>query len=283
MWIPVVLLLCVPVSRMAFTGRGGNEIRCHPRHAPADHQVGRLDVPVQDVPAVGGVQPFRRRPGHRQQVGHRQRAVRPDVLVQGAAGDVVHHQERPRLVGRVHIPAVGQADDGRVVQVPEHLGLGEHLAGVPPQVVQGERLDHHLGVHVLVLAQERHPEPPGPQDAHRLVLAGRERGEPPGVQLDRLHQLLDGPRPVPPLQGRPVGAEVRLGLAAGVRVQVGDRPEVRPGRLEVPGHHLQPADRVQQGRHPVAVRGRQGPVPGHQLLDQLPLAVVADRQAVPRP
>ncbi len=74
-----------------------------------------------------------------------------------------------------------------------------------------------------------------------------------------------------------------LGLGLGTLLQQGDRLEVLLGGVEVTGHDLQLADGVEQGRNFVPFTIGQGTVTGHQLLDQLPLVVVADREAVAGP
>ena len=231
---------------------------------------------------MGRLQALRHLPGHRHRFLDCQRLV-AGVLFQRSPLEIVHHQVRPRLVGAAGKAAVLDADNRRMVQRPQRLGLAEELIDAALKIVARQRLDHHIGVHVLVTAQKGDAETAGPEDALRHVLVEGKRSEAGRVELGGSPHLVQGRVPVAPLQGSAIGVEMSFGL----RPRIGDQPghgvEVALGAVEVAGRHLQLADGVQQRRQAVPLLVGQGAVAGHQALDELAFTVVADRQTIARP
>ena len=153
--------------------------------ALADHDVGRLDVAVDQVHAVGLAQ---RRADLAQEVDdarRRQRAVALDDLLERQSRQVLHHVVEGAVVGvavvvDLHRVPVGEPGGG------PHLALeaGERVGVAGP--IGPDQLDRHRLLEQQVLGQVDLAHPAGAEPPYQLVLP-----EPPrfGDLLAQLRQL----------------------------------------------------------------------------------------------
>ena len=160
------------------TGQAHVENFDHAR--PVEHQVGRLDVAV-DQPGLVGV--LQSQGGLADVVGGAEGVHRPSLLddpVQGAAVDVLHDQEMHPAVP-VHVIA---ADDVGVAELGDGPGLAvEAFQGRGlPDPRGGEHLDGHAVAHDPVLAQVDLAHAPGAQRPEDDVLAVEDEVPPPSQQ-----------------------------------------------------------------------------------------------------
>jgi hypothetical protein len=148
--------------------RGESEIGEHHPAVDAHQHVVRLDVAVQHArPVCGGqgVQHVEADPGG---LDRHERAVLRDHLMQGAGGDVLHHD--PRQVVGVH--HVVDPHDVRVIQASGAPGLAERAIAQPVLLVVGHPVGRDELLHRDVSIEHfvtGHPDPAHASSADRLV------------------------------------------------------------------------------------------------------------------
>ena len=140
------------------------------------HQIGRLDVAVNDAGLVRVRQPRAQLRHQLQLLRHRQRRPPLDLLRERLAPDVLHHDERRAL----ELAGVVDVDDVGVVQRGQRPGFaGEALAEIARIEGRVQQLegDETVGVGIVSRARYRSPIPPRADEALDLVAAdsGRQR------------------------------------------------------------------------------------------------------------
>ena len=149
-------------ARLIPQGPGDAEVR-HQGMAFAQHDVGRLDVPMDDAPPVGVGQRLGHFPGEPHRFVHRQLSVALKAFAEGLALDVGHHvvEDPPGLARVVHRQDMRMGELGgdldftqkplgaqRGGQLRAH-DLHRHLAVVPQVLRQVDRGHPALAQHPL--------------------------------------------------------------------------------------------------------------------------------------
>ncbi len=136
----------------------------------AQHDVGGLDVAMDDAARVGLAEALEHLRGDRHEVGEREASPATHEAIEGLARDVLHHDEGATVIAT----EVVDRDDVGVLEAAEAAGLafeaGQRLGVAHP--VGGQDLEHDLTVQVDLrgLIDDPHPaaaKPPLDQVASR--------------------------------------------------------------------------------------------------------------------
>ena len=150
------------------------EVGEHDPPVGADQDVRRLHVAMQDTDAVRGLQRRQHRQAHPPGPLGGQRAVVAEHLLQAAAPDVLHDDQRIRL----HVLDVVDPDHAAVVQIADpygSLGLTQHVA---PDLRGGragrnDLLDRYLAVQQGVSGEPHPGHAAAPDQRKDLVVRGK--------------------------------------------------------------------------------------------------------------
>ena len=160
---------CVTSTRVRAFGDAGNaEVENLQPAMLIDHEVGRLDVPMNDAGFVRVLQTGAQLHHQPELLRDRHRLAALDLLGQGLAPDVLHHDERRAL----ELAGVVDVDDVGMVQRGERPGLtGKPLAQIARIEVGEQQLerDEPVGVGVGIASQVERAHPAGPDEGLDVV------------------------------------------------------------------------------------------------------------------
>ncbi len=134
--------------------------------SPRDHQVGGLDVAVDDSAAVRIAQPVGELVEQLQLAQHRERLAVPDERGQRGALDVLHRDEELAVV-LVHVV---HRHDVRMLQSPGRTGFADE-APAKVVIVDLQELEGDVPVDHRVAGQVEQPHAALPQEAEHVVAA----------------------------------------------------------------------------------------------------------------
>ncbi len=141
----------------------------------ADHDVGRLDVSMDDAVLVAEVQRLARVGDDLDGPARWQGAVGVHDVAQGDTVDVLHDDVGQRAGGRLGLASVVDGDDGRVIQCGGVLRLApeaEVKAGVAGQI-RAQHLDRDIAMQSDVAGQVNLGHTPEAEDFAQFIAVGQ--------------------------------------------------------------------------------------------------------------
>ena len=141
----------------------------------AEHEVGGLDVAVDDPPRVGLTEPLEHLRRDRHEVRQAEPLAALDEALEGLPGDVLHDDVRPAVEGSV----VVDRDDIGVLKRAQPPGLSlearERLRVADP--VRGQHLEHNLAVGVGLARLVDHAHSASAEATLDQIAAGEDRAD----------------------------------------------------------------------------------------------------------
>ncbi len=224
--------LCEMLASSAARARPKSVIftRCVPAF---EQHVPRLDVAVDQVGGVGGGQPLGDLPADPHDLGHVERPGPVEPLLEGLAGDELHHDVRQRLLADlVHLHHVLVPHLGRRPGLAQEPLAGRRGGGQ----LRGQHLHRDDPVEHVVERPEDDPEPALAEHLEHLVVPDpAERVGPGGRRQEPERHLVVGPS-APLLEGDRAGGRGvvvvrgdRRAIEEAVRLVVGAEQRLDPG------------------------------------------------------
>ncbi len=152
-----------------------------------DQDVSRLDVPVNQPHVVGGGQAQGDLPADLHHIHRLQRARPIEPLLEGFAGDELHHQVGQRLLlDRIHLDDVLVPDLGRRPGLAQKPLAGGGSGGD----LRGQHLDRDHAVQRFVERAEHDAEPALAEHFENLVMSDPADGVRPGRRLQEIEPAI---------------------------------------------------------------------------------------------
>ncbi len=266
----------VTAAEPASLARPKSRILTSPPAVAGDHQVGRLDVAVDDALAVGLGQPAGHLLGDVGRLVHRQRPAL-DLAAQGLAVVAGHGEVEPAVLGLAHLEdraEVGVVERRGRPRLLQEAGLGHRVA----RQLRRQELERHRAAEPGVLGLVDHAHAAAAQELQDAVGADRPAGE--GVAGLRRAPAEGVARGLRQLEQRRVVPGHRFRRSrSGQRAQIPPQGlHARVAAVRLLGESLR-HDPLQPLRHARAKLGQRGRIALQDRPHHLPLREVLEREA----